>query len=448
MKNIARGAIALCLTCSLQVVSFNSFAQNDGDLDISFSSDGKQTADFGGNTDYGQSVAMQLDGKILVAGYSYYSNFFFAVARFNSDGTLDNSFSSDGIVTTAVGVDRCYAYSVAVQVDGKIVVAGFAAAATVNNYDFALVRYNSDGTLDNTFSSDGIVMTDFGSNYDYAYSVVVQADDKILVAGVATNGADFALARYNSDGTLDNTFSSDGIQTTDLGARDYINSVVLQSDGKIVAAGNTYNGTDNDFAVARWDADGLLDFSAMIDFGGGSEMMYDGDVAKSVAIQADGKIVVSGIAYNGSNNDFALVRLNNNGTIDNTFSSDGKLTTDISSSDERGNSGVLQTDGKIIVAGYSNSDFALARFHNELPTGIQTVAENKSISIFPNPVIDELTIDIDISDFEVKILTILGNVILTERNKKVLDISKYPQGTYILQVRSNDFLSNKIIIKQ
>ena len=334
----------------------------DGSLDTTFSGDGKVTTDFGGD-DGGNSVVMQADGKILVVGSTYNgSSSDIALARYNTDGTLDTNFSDDGKATTNFGSGHC----VVMQGDGKILVAGSESNDSGN--DFALARYNSDGSLDTTFSGDGKVTTDFGGN-DGGYSVVMQADGKILVSGatfVNYSSYDFALARYNSDGSLDTTFSGDGKVTTDFGeGDDHGYSVVMQPDGKIIVAGFVFN-YSGDFVLARYNADGTLDttFSddgkVVTDFGGD-------DYGFSVVMQPDGKIIVAGLR----SFDFAVARYNSDGTLDTTFSGDGKVTTDFGGYDG-GYSVVIQADGKIVVAGssgfsnfISSADFALARFNSD-----------------------------------------------------------------------------------
>ena len=217
--------------------------QQAGDLDSSFSNDGKQNTDLGINyDDWGYSAAIQADGKILVAGYSAIgSNSDFALVRYNTDGSLDASFNGDGIQTTAIGSGDDEGSSVAIQADGKIVVAG--RSFTGSNYDFAIVRYNSDGSLDNSFSGDGKQTTAIGSGRDQGSSVAIQADGKIVVAGYSYNGTnfDFALVRYNSDGSLDISFNGDGKQTTPIGSDDICSSVAIQADGKIVLVGTSHH---------------------------------------------------------------------------------------------------------------------------------------------------------------------------------------------------------------
>ncbi|MBI4285757.1 MAG: hypothetical protein HY670_07670 [Chloroflexi bacterium] len=197
----------------------------------------------------------------------------------------------------------------AIQSDGRIVAAGYGNPLAQDNSDFALARYNSDGTLDITFDNDGKVTTDFGST-DYGYSVAIQSDGKFVVAGYSGGypSADFALARYNNDGSLDTSFDTDGKVTTNFGGWDLGQSVAIQSDGGIVAAGHTQSASFAlDFALARYNANGSLDSAFGIggkvttDFGGGP------DAGHSVAIQSDGKIVVAG-SGGGGTGDFAVAR--------------------------------------------------------------------------------------------------------------------------------------------
>jgi uncharacterized delta-60 repeat protein len=430
----------------------------DGSLDNTFDSDGKVTTAVGSSNDIGYSVAIQSDGKIIMAGYSYNgSNWKFALVRYNADGSLDNTFDSDGKLTTAIGNANDIGNSVAIQSDGKIVVAG--GSNNGSDSDFALVRYNTDGSLDNSFDSDGKVTTAIGSSHDIGRSVSIQSDGKIVVAGVSYNGSDydFALVRYNADGSLDNSFDSDGKVTTAFGSGDDQGySAAIQSDGKIVVAGKSDNGSDYDFALVRYNADGSLDNTfdsdgkATTDFGG-----YD-DIGNSVAIQSDGKIVLTGWNYNGSNYDFALVRYNADGSLDNTFDSDGKVTTAIGSGDDEGNSVTIQSDGKIVVAGYSvngsNSDFALVRYNGSATsTGLASLSSDQSISIFPNPGNGIFTIQCPVTISDLEIVNECGEKCISttvNSQQETINLSSQPNGIYFLQLKTDKGVLNKKIILQ
>jgi uncharacterized delta-60 repeat protein len=368
------------------IVRYNA----DGSLDNSFSSDGKLTTEIGSSNDYANSVTVQADGKILVAGQSYSGssgsglvlagfggntpNWDMALVRYNADGSLDGTFSGDGKLATTFGGNSDFGRSVAVQTDGKILVAGSTGSSDGN---FALVRYAVDGSFDTGFGAGGGVVTDIGTgSIDDGNSLVVQADGKILVAGSSASGGndDFALVRYNANGSLDTSFSGDGKLLTAIGSGSDLGvSLALQSDGRILVAGRSNNGSDDDFAVVRYNADGSLDTS----FGGDGTVTTavggGNDLASSLALQMDGKILAAGSSWNGSAYDVALVRYNTDGSLDSGFSGDGILTTAVSVADDYGYSIVVQADGKIVVAGqsyktsspYSDSDFAVIRYNSD-----------------------------------------------------------------------------------
>lgn len=278
----------------------------DGTLDRSFGPDGTgKVRTNAGHWAY--DVAIQSDDKILVSGYFYYprfSSYRFAVVRLNPNGVLDTSFGGgSGYVLHDGGPDFMVSQnpvSVALQQDGKIVLAGtgYDTPPTVQ-YGFFLMRLNIGGTLDNTFGSGGRVFTNFGLPGDQASDVLVQPDGKIVVAG--RDGQSMALVRYTVNGTLDRSFDGDGIVTNDLGdpSQDLASSVTLQPDtgGKILVTGHTISegASLEDFFVARYNTNGSLDSSfsgdgmVMTDFGGV-------DVATSLAMQTDGKILVGGVS--------------------------------------------------------------------------------------------------------------------------------------------------------
>jgi uncharacterized delta-60 repeat protein len=251
---------------------------------------------------------------------------------------------------------------VALQGDGKIVVVGGAGGS-----DFALARYNPNGSLDTSFSGDGKQTTDFGGG-DFADGVALQGDGRIIAVGSSApdgGGRDFALARYNPNGSLDTSFSGDGKQTTDFGSFSGAAGVAIQGDGKIVAVGDAGGGTVGfDFGLARYNANGTLDTS----FSGDGKQTTDfgrSSGAAGVAIQGDGKIVAVG-ATSSSPYDFALARYNLNGSLDTSFSGDGKQTTGFGSS-SAATAVALQADGKIVAVGSGQGftqslDFAIARY--------------------------------------------------------------------------------------
>lgn len=292
-------------------------------------------------------------------------------------GALDPGFSGNGKLTTLMttpGIGySAIASSVAIQTNGRIVVAGQAGGG--NSERFALARYMPNGDLDTSFSGDGKVLTPFGSSFAGATSVAIQADQKIVAAGwkVSGNNTVFALARYKINGNLDTSFSGNGKATTSIGSNSSATSVAIQSDQKIVAAGQARVGNKERFALARYQINGNID-PTFGSNGNGKVTTAMGTVssgAASVAIQPDQMIVVAGSAsttpFNGL---FALARYQTNGTLDTTSgfgSGSGKITTPFGSSVAGANSVAIQpSDGKIVAAGYSGTGsggkFAVARY--------------------------------------------------------------------------------------
>jgi len=389
------------------VMTIPTVAQQPGDLDPTFGIGGKVTTDIANDAN---SVAIQMDGKIVVAGYStytesdcgydeegnpYYCHSAFALTRYNSNGSLDTTFDGDGKVITHVATGYGYATSVAIQSDGKIVAAGAICGYDENGNPvycldgaLALVRYNIDGSLDTTFDGDGKVTTDIGPYPDVAQSVAIQPDGKIVTAGTSSGStySNIALVRYNADGSLDTSFDGDGKVTTLIGTSAEANSVAIQSDGKIVAAGTSITQSNNYFAVVRYNPNGTLDTTFDGDGMVTTAIGTRDDVALSVAIQADQKIVVAGVSYydicgydeNGNpiyclDGAFALVRYNIDGSLDTTFDGDGKIVTSVGTSNyydhDIANSVAIQPDGKIVVAGSDNGsgagDYALVRYNTD-----------------------------------------------------------------------------------
>jgi uncharacterized delta-60 repeat protein len=281
----------------------------DGTLDPSFGNGGKVTTNFQNTNNGAYAVTIQPDGKIVVAGQSGIgSPSVFAVARYNADGTPDTTFDGNGRVTINFGGTDDGALGVALQPDGKIVLAGKAVGI---NYDFGIARLNPDGALDTTFNGTGWERTDFGGTLDVARSVAIQSDGKIVLAGFTQPGGrtDFALARYDSNGSLDGSFNGTGRVVTSIGPTDdEANNVAVQPDGKIIAIGQSSNGSNYDFALARYNADGTLDPMFGNDGTQTTAIGPGNAIAAGLALQPDGKIVLAGSSSNGTSDDFAVAR--------------------------------------------------------------------------------------------------------------------------------------------
>jgi uncharacterized delta-60 repeat protein len=342
IRSLPRPALAVALAWLLAgaLVPAPALAA-DGDRDPAFGADGKVTTPFPIGA-YATAVAIQEDQKIVAVGAAAGPSETgeFAVVRYEPDGTLDATFGGDGIVTTAIrGGHFDEARSVAIQPNGRIVVAG-----TDSGQRFAVVRYRPKGKLDRTFGGDGIVLTNFAPGDDVAWDVALQPDGKIVAVGAAGFGQEgFRLARYRRNGDLDQTFGVNGkVMTRYQGAN--ARAVVIQSDGRIVVAGYNRWG----LALARYRPDGRPDRSFNGDGRIGRAVW--GVFALAVALQPDGRIVAAGdfdIFHIG------LARFTSDGRLDPTFGGDGVVRRRVKGVEQGANGLVIQPTGRIVATGMS-----------------------------------------------------------------------------------------------
>ena len=322
-------------------------------------------------------VALQADGKIVVVGNNGNpANVDIKVIRYNTNGALDSTFDGDGIVETPIGGSSDVAFAVKIQPDGKILVSGRSDSDPVFVNSFAIVRYNTNGSLDTTFDTDGIVIV-LGPGNAITDSMALQSDGKIVIAHNYYTGSAYALTvlRYESDGSPDTSFDNDGRVLTTVGTNVEQAYVAIQKDGKIVVACSSYtsNAAGYDFWVVRYNTDGSTDDTfgnsglVVTPIGAGAAF----DMPRSIAIQANGKIVVGGKSPNGSNLDFVAVRYNRNGSLDMKWGTGGVVRTDLGGSSEAMNAVAIQTNGRIIGGGESDvgspgtRKFALARYSGD-----------------------------------------------------------------------------------
>ena len=314
-----------------------------GDLDPSFSTDGRTRFGFGGGSGATRDVVVDTSGRTLVTGrVASGDDVAFALVRYLPDGSLDSSFGDSGAVVTNVGIRSPNdafsgleeAEAIAIQPDGKIVVVGYVQGTT--NGDFAVVRYNPDGSLDPSFGVGGMTTLDSGAG-DFAADVAIQSDSKIVVAGIS-NG-NFAVARFNTDGSRDSSFGSNGVAVLSgiIGAPVETTALTLQADGKILVAGSPGAGSALAFYIVRLTQTGAYDTT----FGSGG-LVARGSAAgggghcTSIAIQPGtesvsnpDRIVAAGYTYNGSREIFVVMRFNLNGSPDTSFDGDGEVDSDL-----------------------------------------------------------------------------------------------------------------------
>ena len=345
-----------------------------GGLDPTFNDSGRVVTDFNGNYDWPYGVAIQNDNKILVSGQTRYSSGSikadFSVARYNSDGSLDQNFGTGGLVNNHFNTTGAYGSKLAVQDDGKFVIVGFVSTSSGN--DMAVARFNSDCSLDTTFGTAGLV-TIHTTDYSSLGDVVIQTDGKILATGQDDTN-DFLVIRLNPDGSPDTDFGNKGIVLTDYANRqNTAGSITLQPDGKIIVAGTDFLSSGFEIMIVRYNSNGSLDTG----FGSNGIVIYgvSGNLEgpSDILLQTDGKIVVGGFTRVGFNpNKLLLLRYNEDGTPDMNFGNNGVVIEDSPTADNPIIGAIiLQPDNKIIMAGslskesYGGEDHLLARFNSD-----------------------------------------------------------------------------------
>ena len=422
----------------------------NGELDTAFDDDGYTTIAFNEHNDACFAMARQADGGILLAGYS--NNGLqndLALARLTADGALDPSFGGAGTVVVSYAPLSIELYAVALQPDGRIVVAGNAFDGISG--DLFVARFNADGTPDTAFNGTGHVTTDVGDNA-VGYGLAVLPDGRLLVAGYreTSAGPDLLLARYASDGSLDASFGTDGVVTTDLGQFwERIRAITIDADGSIVFVGTV--GTSfamMDVLVGRYlangdpdpsfDVDGVLS----IDVAGGAEEGTD------ILLQPDGRILVCGSGEVSGQARVLLARLEQTGALDASFGADGLVLTDVASGDDYAAALALAPDGKIVVGGTNSgglgSDALLARYFSGLPIGVEEQGEGRhALQLWPVPAVDHLFIAYERIDPSARLWVVAadGRVVMEQnlgaRPQLRLDIADLAPGNYQVVVVGN-----------
>lgn len=416
----------------------------DGSLDEGFSGDGVRTVDFPGTDEYAYSSALAPDGTLVVVGGAFAgSSSSFAIARFGTDGANDAGFSGDGrLVLNPVAGRIGAASDVAVQANGKIVVVGDAYvpdSGEDGDYElnFSVVRLNTDGTLDSSFSGDGVTEVDLGTSVDAGYSVAIDGDGKIVVAGRA--GGELALVRLDSGGTLDGSFSGDGIVKTPYSRYLYGSAVEIQSDGKIVVAGASQAGDDADLTVVRYEADGDVDPGFAEDGFSVTDFGQNEDNGSLLGIDdATGNIYAGGSSEEAITAGWAAVMLDSDGERL------GRLTNYSSGRPDYAGGLAVQSDGKLVMGGTFSGesnyevDFALARYltvvDDEAPnTSLDVVPPHRSTDATPT---FEFSASLPASTFECILLGTDAAAPAFEPCASPLTLGPLPDGGYVFRVRA------------
>jgi uncharacterized delta-60 repeat protein len=339
----------------------------NGTIDSAFGVAGKVLTSIGNGDDVAFGLALQSDAKVVLAGTCFNgANSEFCALRYLADGTLDATFGVGGKATTTI-IGSSIALTLTLQPDGKILLAGW--CTTPSFGVFCALRYQADGTLDATFGIGGKVTTAIASGDNIATAIALQPDGKIVLAGYCGNAPnqDFCAIRYHPNGALDTSFGTGGKVTTAIGiGEDQANAIALQPDGKVLLAGACVNGPNKVFCALRYRADGTLDTSWS---GDGKLMAFiggDDNIVRAIALQPDGKVLLAGDCHSGSNVDFCAARHHADGTRDANFGTNGNVTTAIGSGVDQVGGIALQPDGKVLLAGAcanaSSASFCALRY--------------------------------------------------------------------------------------
>lgn len=435
-------------TYKVAVARYNT----DGSLDTSFGTAGTQIIPIGAAKSFAMDVALQMDGKIILAARTWDDvTGDFAVVRLNDNGTLDTNFGTNGITIVNNGSD--VAETVAIQNDGKIILAGF------SDDTYSAARFNTDGTLDTSFGTNGWASTQFDTSLSFVRDIAIQDDGKILMGGfniTMANRFEMSAARFNEDGTLDTSFGTDGKVWFNIGAgNDFAESVAIQDDGKILIGGHKWISDleqRHDLAVVRLNSDGTFD-NSYGSSGVATARLVDGsNYTAAMILQPDNKVVLAGSTVFQGEYNMAMARFDADGILDTSFDTDGMVSTDINGREDYGDAITLQEDGKIILAGNSFtggvSEIVVARFDNDiLGLNDSTVNENQIVGFYNS---DSKTFNVQSETETIKkvsIFTISGQGLATIDNNALsfsTDVSAFAEGIYIVIITTNNNRSNAI----
>lgn len=419
----------------------------DGSFDLTFANNGKLTITIGNAKSFATDITLQDDGKIVMAAYTWNDvKGDFAAIRLNSDGSFDTTFGNQGIqliTTPGSGV----AQSLRILDDGKILLGGYF------DDNFAVLKLNADGSIDTNFGVSGWAITMFTSASSFVEEIEIQDDGKIVQGGFIVNAnqlIEMAVSRLNSDGTIDQTFGSQGKLRFNIGnGNDFLTGVAIQNDGKILLGGHKW--IDNvelkhDFAVIRLNTDGSFDTSYGNNGVATAQIVDGANYTSGIKLQSDQKLLLSGSTVKTGEYKFALLRFNPDGSLDQNFGAagTGMLSPDFNGRECYGEAVTLQPDGYIILAGSSFNNGVSEKVTMRFTSVTVGLSKNEisSLKLYPNPGSDFISVELNdnSTSFEIEIRDVLGRLVygatLNPSNKN--DVSNFKSGTYFLKVVGNN----------
>lgn len=420
----------------------------DGTLDTSFGNNGILLATPSNEYyNFGTDAVELPDGTIFSCGYVFnpVSKETWPFLLKIKNGKLDTSFGSNGFVISNVG--ECVPERMALQADGKVVLGGYL------DDNIAAIRYNTDGLLDNTFGENGLSVTviEGSEHYSFAKDLALQADGKVVLATYFSDGFvwKWAIVRLNADGKLDDSFGEGGIsKIVNIGyGHDFVQDIGIMSDGKIIVSGHSWDANvptlRYSMAVARFNTDGTMDNTFGTNGVFRKNFTSEGcSYATGLAISPNDNIYVAFSPQESTTYDIGLFSLDRNGKLNPAFGDGGVTTLDINGHEDHSGAVQLQADGKLIMGVISYTDsgtpFGVARFITDVTTNNNmTVLSEKSFVAYPNPVKDVLNIECD-GNFSVHIFDMSGRMVLTDENSRTIDVKALAAGNYIIKLTSGE----------
>jgi uncharacterized delta-60 repeat protein len=382
--------------CLAFIIISNSSSAQAGNLDSSFGTNGQLITDLHHSQEYLTAAALQPDGKIIAGGSSGF-HLVNTLVRYKTDGTPDRTFGINGASYFEIDDFGSQIYSVAIQPDGKIIATGVSLASNQNN--LTVLRFEKNGIIDSSFGKNGIVFIGMQGNDIFGKAIAIQPDGKIIVAGtfvhndLSNNYEAIIVARLKPDGQLDSTYNGIGLNLLrSLDYNSYATSLVLLPDGKMFVGGGAFKyAGDAKFIVVKTTSSGALDSTfGKKGIGAVSFTNIDYSAVNAMGVQANGKIILGGFSQrDGLSEDFVLVRFNANGSVDNFFGTNGASYTDFGKQDNA-NALLIQTDGRIVAVGSSHdtesgeSYFALARYNKNGSLDASFRNQGKLLTSFAN----------------------------------------------------------------
>lgn len=455
-KIIVAGATGVSSSIKIGVSRHNP----DGSLDSTFGDNGKAIFGSGWIKSFAKDLKLQEDGKIVMAGYRWNnSTGDFIMLRLNPNGSLDNTFGTNGIAIIDGGQTEV-AESFDIDNNGDFIISGY-----VEDH-FAMAKVKSNGSVDINFGNGGWVVTPFADFASYSHDTIVSSvDGRIILGGMILDGYqnkyEYALAVYHPDGTLDTTFGDQGKLHFHVGIDNDFGMRILElKNGQILIGGHSWYATSPlryEVAVARLNTNGSLDTTYGTNGIFKTRLVENGtSYLAGITLQEDGKLVLTSTANEGNTYNFGLARVTENGELDTTFGEGGKVFTHIPNSTygESYNIGI-QPDGKIVVSGDTELpglliQYFIARYQDKT-LAVQNV-ESAIAQLYPNPATDYINLEFAKSgkEYDVEIFNMVGQKVMIAKaaHKTVINVSSLEKGSYFVNLTADGKTTTLRFIKK